>query len=59
MQAHITHASLQQNKPEILIQPPLGAVRFMEFDRSDEIIRIGYECARKQLAAFTSVGRRW
>lgn len=57
MQARITQASLQQEKPEILIQPPLGAVRFMEFDRSEEIIAIGYECAREQLAAFTVAGK--
>jgi len=57
MQERITQASLQHDKPEILIQPPLGAVRFMEFDRVEEIIAIGYECAREQLAAFTDVGK--
>ena len=51
MQARITEASLQQDPPEILIQPPLGAVRFMEFDRVEEIIAIGWRSAHEQLAA--------
>lgn len=51
MQARITEASLQQDPPDILIQPPLGAVRFMEFDRVEEIIAIGWRSAHEQLAA--------
>jgi NTE family protein len=51
MQARITEASLQQDPPDILIQPPLGAVRFMEFDRVEEIIDIGWRSAHEQLAA--------
>ena len=50
MQARITEVTLQQDRPEILIQPPLGAVRFMEFDRAEEIIEIGYRSAAEQLA---------
>ncbi|MBE0454712.1 MAG: patatin-like phospholipase family protein [Roseovarius sp.] len=50
MQARVTEATLQQDRPEILIQPPLGAVRFMEFDRAEEIIDIGYRSAVEQLA---------
>ena len=44
---------MQQDRPEILIQPPLGAVRFMEFDRAEEIIDIGYRSAAEQLARWT------
>lgn len=51
MQARITQANLQHERPEILIQPPLGAVRFMEFDRAEEIIEIGYRSALQQLGA--------
>lgn len=51
MQARITQATLRHDKPEILIRPPLGAVRFMEFDRAEEIIEIGYRSAMQQLAA--------
>lgn len=50
MQARMTQASLRQDKPDILIRPPLGAVRFMEFDRAEEIIEIGYRSAAQQLA---------
>jgi NTE family protein len=51
MQARVTQSSLRQDRPDILIQPPLGAVRFMEFDRAEEIIEIGYRSAAEQLAA--------
>lgn len=50
MQARMTQASLRHDKPDILIRPPLGAVRFMEFDRAEEIIEIGYRSAAQQLA---------
>ena len=50
MQARITEVTLQQDRPEILIQPPLGAVRFMEFDRAEEIIEIGYRSTAEQVA---------
>jgi len=54
MQARITQASLRQDMPDILIiRPPLGTVRFMEFDRAEEIIQIGYECALEQLKVLT------
>ncbi|MDO9401895.1 MAG: hypothetical protein Q7T46_10695 [Polaromonas sp.] len=50
MQARVTEAALQQERPDILIQPPLGTVRFMAFDRAEEIIDIGYRSAAEQLA---------
>jgi predicted acylesterase/phospholipase RssA len=50
MQARVTETTLLQDRPEILIQPPVGAVRFMEFDRAEEIIEIGYRNAVEQLA---------
>jgi NTE family protein len=57
MQAHITLANLQHEKPEVLIQPPLGAVRFMEFDRAEEIIEIGYRSTVRQLNTFSGAPR--
>lgn len=58
MQARITQASLREDMPDILIiRPPLGAVRFMEFDRAEEIIQIGYECALEQLGALTGTNK--
>jgi NTE family protein len=53
MQARVTEADLRQTQPDLLIQPPLGAVRFMEFDRAEEIIDIGYHSAVEQLARWT------
>lgn len=50
MQARITQARLRQDRPDILIRPLLGAVRFVEFDRAEEIIEIGYRSAAEQLA---------
>ena len=50
MQARVTETDLRQTQPDLLIQPPLGAVRFMEFDRAEEIIDIGYRSAAEQLA---------
>jgi NTE family protein len=49
MQARITQTSLLRDRPDIVIQPPLGSVRFMEFDRAEEIIEIGYRSALQQL----------
>jgi NTE family protein len=50
MQARITQATLRHDPPELLIQPPLGAVRFMEFARANEIVEIGYRSAQQALA---------
>jgi len=58
MQARVTQCSLLLERPEILIQPPLGAVRFLEFDQASEIIGIGYRSARESLLALQSEGPR-
>ncbi len=52
MQARITQNTLQNDRPDIVIRPPLGAVRFMDFERAEEIIAIGYRSAAEQLEAF-------
>jgi NTE family protein len=52
MQARIADSRLLQDKPDVIIQPPLGSVRFMDFDRAEEIIEIGYRSAVQQLAGF-------
>lgn len=51
MESRITQAQLRIGRPDILIQPPLGHIHFLEFARAEEIISIGYESARKELAA--------
>lgn len=51
METHITQSRLRLDRPDVLIQPPLGHIRFLEFDRAEEIIAIGYEHTQRQLAA--------
>jgi NTE family protein len=45
MQVRITENRLDIERPEVLIRPPLSSVRFLEFDRAQEIITIGYRSA--------------
>jgi NTE family protein len=54
METQITSTRLQIDPPELLIQPPLGSVRFLEFNRAEEIISIGYETTRQQLERLPS-----
>jgi len=49
MQARIAQATLLLDPPEVLIQPPLGSVRFLEFDQAGDIIEIGHRCATERL----------
>jgi NTE family protein len=51
METRITRTRLLLDKPDMVIQPPLGHIRFLEFDRAGEIIEIGYEHAQRQLAS--------
>jgi len=51
METRITQTRLSLDRPDILIQPPLGHIRFLEFGRAEEIIAIGYEHTQRQLAA--------
>ncbi|QOX80386.1 patatin-like phospholipase family protein [Trichlorobacter lovleyi] len=49
METSITEYRLRNDKPDMVIRPPLGEFRFLEFNRAEEIIAIGYESAREQL----------
>jgi NTE family protein len=51
METRIAQTRLHLDRPDVIIQPPLGHIRFLEFDRAEEIIAIGYEHTRRQLAA--------
>ena len=51
METRIAQTRLRLDRPDVIIQPPLGHVRFLEFGRAEEIIAIGYEHTRRQLAA--------
>ena len=49
METQITRTRLHMDPPDLLIQPKLGHIRFLEFNRAEEIINIGYEETCKQL----------
>ena len=51
METRITQTRLHIDRPDLIIQPPLGHIRFLEFGRAEEIIAIGYEHTQRQLAA--------
>ena len=53
METRITQARLLLDKPDVIIQPPLGQIRFLEFGRAEEIIAIGYEHTQRQLASLS------
>ena len=52
METSITESRLGIDKPDLIIRPPLGEFRFLEFNRAEEIISIGYESAREELTDF-------
>ena len=47
MQERITKARMAGDPPDILIQPKLGHIGIMEFDRGKEGIEIGYETTKR------------
>ncbi len=49
METQITATRFSIDPPDLLIQPKLGHIRFLEFDRAEEIIEIGYQTARQAL----------
>ncbi|MDP2762167.1 MAG: patatin-like phospholipase family protein [Sideroxyarcus sp.] len=50
METRLTQTRLSLDRPDVVIQPPLGHIRFLEFARAEEIIAIGYEHTQRQLA---------
>ncbi|MCO6052005.1 patatin family protein [Mesorhizobium sp. RP14(2022)] len=50
IQDRITRARLAGDPPDISLQPKLGHIGLSEFHRADELIRIGYETAKAQVA---------
>lgn len=43
MEAQLAQFQLQASKPDILIEPPLQEINFMDFHKADEAIQIGYQ----------------
>ncbi|MEA2039091.1 MAG: patatin-like phospholipase family protein [Thermodesulfobacteriota bacterium] len=58
MEAQITATRLKTDPPDILIQPPLGHIRFLEFNRAGEAIASGYEETKSRIDLF-SKGTSW
>ncbi len=52
MEIQITQARFELEAPDILIRPPLAHIRFLEFTRGREAIRLGYEAAMAALEDF-------
>jgi len=42
LETQVTTTRLKLDPPDIIIRPPLGRIKFMEFDRASEAIEIGY-----------------
>ena len=49
MEMHITESRLRVEPPDVLIRPPLGDIRFLEFGRAEEAIQLGYDAAMQAL----------
>jgi NTE family protein len=49
METRLTQTRLSLDRPDLVIQPPLGHIRFMEFGRAEEIIAIGYDHTQRRL----------
>lgn len=49
METQITAARLKTDPPDILIQPALGHIKFLEFNRAEEAIAEGYREAKAKL----------
>ncbi|HHD57009.1 MAG TPA: hypothetical protein ENK89_04955 [Desulfobulbaceae bacterium] len=60
--AHIMEAGLTQKMfavetPDLLIRPALKHVGYMDFNRGEEIVRLGYEAALKSLTDYNENNR--
>lgn len=51
MQDQITRQRLTEDRPEILLEPRLGHIGLLEFDRAEEAIAIGRDYVRQRLPA--------
>ena len=52
MQARIGHTNLAHSAPDLLIRPPVRSIRFMDFNRAEEIIELGYRAATDALTGW-------
>jgi NTE family protein len=52
METQITAIKLKPDPPDILIQPHLGHLKFLEFNRAKEAIDEGYKVSRDKIKSF-------
>lgn len=57
METQITESRLQTDSPDLLIQPNLGHIRFLEFHRAEEAIAEGYREAKTRVATLFKKGK--
>jgi len=57
METQITVARLKTDPPDILIQPALGHIKFLEFNRAEEVIAEGYREAKSHINLLTEEGQ--
>lgn len=55
IETEISAMRLERNPPDILIQPHVGQLNFMDFHRASEAIEAGYEAARRSLREYDSL----
>ncbi len=58
MESRITDDRLALDRPDLLIRPPLRHIRFLDFDRAEEIIEIGYRSAVAAVAEIAGAAAR-
>ena len=51
METQITATRLKADRPDLLIQPHLGHIRFLEFNKAQEAIDEGYREAKTCISA--------
>ncbi len=57
IEARISEARLQTDPPDVLLQPAVGHVNFMEFHRAPEAIDAGYRAAEEKMDAIKKACR--
>jgi len=56
METQITNTRLKTDPPDLLIQPDLGHIKLLEFNRADEAIAEGYRKAKEQINPLVEEG---
>jgi NTE family protein len=56
IEAQLSTTTLRITKPDVIIQPDVGDMSFLEFNKAREAIDAGYEAAKREL---DRVGARW